>query len=182
MTLLCAPNLVASTIMALPSQIDPRKLAIQGALLEGHIAVDDLTRLSLSVEAIKDPVNVSIKFELDESKQYLATGSAAVSVKVICQRCLDLMTVDLVSDFALQIIWSEEQIPNVAPNYEPWVVIDRTADLVSAIEDELLLALPIVNYHRIDECSGEAFQDTAVDSTEEPDNYSPFSILKQLKK
>jgi uncharacterized protein len=168
--------------MALPSQIDPRKLAVQGALLEGHIPVGDLTRLSLSVEAITGPLNVSIKFGLDESKQQIATGSAAVSVKVICQRCLDLMTINLVSDFALQIICSEDQITSVAPNYEPWVVNDRIADLVSVIEDELLLALPIVNYHPIGECSGDAFQNTAVDSTEEPDNYSPFSILKQLKK
>ena len=182
MTLLCAPNLVASKIMALPSQIDPRKLAVQGALLEGHIPVGDLTRLSLSVEAITGPLNVSIKFGLDESKQQIATGSAAVSVKVICQRCLDLMTINLVSDFALQIICSEDQITNVAPNYEPWVVNDRIADLVSVIEDELLLALPIVNYHPIGECSGDAFQNKVAENIEAADNDSPFSILQQLKK
>ena len=70
------------------------------------------------------------------------------------------MSKELQAQFALQVIWSEDQIGNVAPNYEPWLVVDKTADLIPVIEDELLLALPIVNYHKPGDCWEMLFSKT----------------------
>jgi uncharacterized protein len=72
---------------------------------------------------------------------------AKISVDVICQRCLDPMSIEIKAAIALQVIWSEDRIANVSPDYEPWIVVDKIADLAVVLEDELLLALPIVNYH-----------------------------------
>ena len=168
--------------MALPTQIDPRKLAVQGIALEGEIAAKDLTRLNDSVEAVTSAMLVHLQFSLDESRQTIVTGTASVFVDVVCQRCLDLVNIEVKASVSLQVIWSEEQLANVAPNYEPWIVVDRFADLNVVIEDEILLALPIVSYHKIGECTGSAFQPKADTDLEEASVDSPFSILQQLKK
>jgi len=167
--------------MSLPAQIDPRKLALQGIILEGEIAVSDLSRLGTSVSAVSDALKLSLQFAMDESRQPIATGEASVFVDVICQRCLDRVNVELKAEIALQVVWSEDQIANVAPNYEPWIVVDKLADLYAVVEDEVLLVLPIVNYHRMGDCTGDAFFEEVDAKCEEAVVDSPFSVLKQLK-
>jgi uncharacterized protein len=167
--------------MSLPAQIDPRKLALQGAVLEGEVFATDLTRLATAVSAVTSPLKATIQFARDESGQAVATGTASVFVDVICQRCLDAVNIELHANLSLQIIWSEDQISNVAPDREPWIVVDRMADLNAIIEDEVLLALPIVNYHRAEDCTGDACFKKTDSKSEEADTYSPFGILKQLK-
>ena len=167
--------------MSLPTQIDPRKLALQGITLEGEFSAKDLPRLSASVEAVNSSISAAIEFSRDQSGQSLVKGEAKISVDVICQRCLDLVSIEIKAAIALQVIWSEDRIANVSPDYEPWIVVDKIADLAVAIEDELLLALPIVSYHDIDKCTGTAFDSKASTNEEEAVADSPFSILKQLK-
>jgi uncharacterized protein len=167
--------------MSLPAQIDPRNLSLQGIVLEGEFSASDLTRLGDSVEAITGGLRASLRFSLDESRQPLITGEASVCVDMVCQRCLDLVNVEIKADIALQVIWSEDQIANVAPDYEPWIVVDKIADLNVVIEDEVLLALPIVNYHNIEDCTGSAFISQADTDLEETVTDSPFSVLQQLK-
>ncbi|CAI8155306.1 MAG: Large ribosomal RNA subunit accumulation protein YceD [Cellvibrionales bacterium UBA7375] len=167
--------------MSLPTQIDPRKLALQGLALEGELAAKGLTRLGESVEAITGPLKASLQFSLDESRQPMVTGKASVCVDVICQRCLDIMNIEVKAAIALQVVWSEDHIANVAPDYEPWIVVDKIADLDVVIEDEILLALPIVNYHKIGECTGSALYRKADINLEEATVDSPFSVLQQLK-
>ena len=87
--------------MALPTHIDPRKLALQGYLLEGEVKCDSLTRLASSVSSICGSLEASVQFELDESRAKVARGTASVTVHAICQRCLDAVKVDLKADFAV---------------------------------------------------------------------------------
>ena len=49
-------------------------------------------------------------------------------------------------------------------------------------EDELLLALPIVNYHKPGDCTGNALQQNEAVNEEEAIADNPFSVLQQLKK
>ena len=167
--------------MALPNYIDPRKLALQGILLEGTVNVADLTRLDSSVSAIRGPLKASVQFELDESRAKVARGNVMVEVEVVCQRCLDPLVVDLQADFAAQVIWSEDHLNRVASNYEPWLVEDRMANLSELLEDEILLALPSVNYHKMGSCTGDSFMQETESSGDEAVTDSPFNILKQLK-
>ncbi len=167
--------------MSLPAQIDPRKLALQGAVLEVVVVAEDLTRLASAVSAVTGSLKANIQFAKDESGQPVATGTASVFVDVVCQRCLDAVNIELKADLSLQIIWSEDHISNVAPDREPWIVVDRIADLNAVIEDEVLLILPIVNYHSLEDCTGDACYKEADSKSEETDTNSPFSILKQLK-
>jgi uncharacterized protein len=172
--------------MALPTLVDPRKLANQGIVLEGHFEAKHLPRLALSVESIESPLSASLKFEVDEAKAKVVGGSLGIEVKVICQRCLDPVVVDLNADFAAQVIWSEDQLSSVSADREPWIVGDKMADLSELLEEEVLLALPLVNYHDQGSCTGETFlpQDASAGQTQNDEVVAdnPFNILKQLKK
>lgn len=169
--------------MALPTQIDPRKLALQGITLEGTVNVEDLPRLASSVTAIWGPLWASVQFKLDESRAKVATGNVKVLVETVCQRCLDPLEIELQADFAVQVIWSEDHLNRVASNYEPWLVVDKLASLSELLEDEILLALPLVNYHNVGECTGDTFmreEEGAAGDEVVADN--PFNVLLQLKK
>ena len=168
--------------MPLPTHIDPRKLALQGNVLEGTVNVGDLPRLESSVNSVCGPLEAKVQFGLDESRAKIVNGDARVSVETICQRCLDPLVVELTAEFAVQVIWSEDHINRVAANYEPWLVLDKMANLNELLEDEILLALPLVNYHAVGECTGDTFIEEveAVGDEIVPDN--PFNVLLQLKK
>jgi len=169
--------------MALPTQIDPHKLALQGITLEGTVNVEDLPRLASSVTAICGPLWASVQFKLDESRAKVATGNVKVLVETVCQRCLDPLEIELQADFAVQVIWSEDHLNRVATNYEPWLVVDKLASLSELLEDEILLALPLVNYHNVGECTGDTFmqeKEGAAGGEVVADN--PFNVLLQLKK
>ena len=129
------------------------------------------------------PLSATLEFTRDQSRQPLVKGEAQDIVDVICQRCLDPVSIEIKAAIALQVIWSEDRIANVSPNYEPWIVVDKIADLAVVLEDELLLALPIVNYHNPGECTGNAVDSkaTITHDDEEAVADSPFSVLKQLK-
>ena len=168
--------------MALPTQIDPRKLALQGNLLEGTVRLTDLPRLATSVNLICGPLQASIQFGLDESRAKIAQGEAKVQVETVCQRCLDPVEVQLQAKFAVQVIWSEDHLNRVAANYEPWLVVDKLANLNELLEDEILLALPLVNYHPVGECTGDTFIEGVESTGDEVVSDSPFNVLLQLKK
>jgi uncharacterized protein len=56
------------------------------------------------------------------------------------------------------------------------------ANLNELLEDEILLALPLVNYHETGECTGDTFV-TEVDAiSDEVVADNPFNVLQQLKK
>jgi uncharacterized protein len=168
--------------MALPTHIDPRKLALQGNLLEGTVNVVDLTRLESSVTAICGPLEAKIQFGLDESRAKIVEGEARVALEAVCQRCLDPVTLDLQANFTVQVIWSEDHLDRVAANYEPWIVADKLANLTELLEDEILLALPLVNYHPVGECTGDTFVDEVEATGDEVASDNPFNVLLQLKK
>ena len=92
----------------------------------------------------------------------------------------------LVADIAAQIIWSEDQIGKVSGDREPWIVGDKMVDLSAMLEDEVLLALPLVNYHEQGSCTGDTFLSQDGPGSEERDDEvvadNPFNILAQLKK
>ena len=169
--------------MALPIQIDPRKLAAQGTELDGFYHADQLQRLNSAVVAVRSPLKVVARFGVDEAGHKVVSGESEVDVDVVCQRCLDPMPLHLNPQFEVEVVWSEDQAERVARQREAWIVGDRYADFRDLLEDEILLALPLVSYHDAGKCTGDALYENEEPPVEDgavPD--SPFNVLQQLKK
>ncbi len=165
--------------ITLPKQVDPRKFAQQGVELSGVIAVDQLLRLSQSLASSDSEVDVQLVFGLDDQREKTITGNFKAEVKLVCQRCLEPVSIEVVGDLSLAVVWDEERAKNLPGHLEPWILGEGQANLYDIIEEELLLNLPLVAYHDhlcIDESllsSGEFVESEPVKN--------PFQVLEQLK-
>lgn len=169
--------------MALPTEIDPRKLASQGTCLAGDIDQKALTRVHDAVENVLGPLKVEVGFRVDESGAAIADGKLRLDVMQICQRCLEPMRNQIESSFGYQIIWSDEQIANVPVERDSWIVRDRLADLLEILEDEVLLALPITSHHQDGKCTALELAPSKFDVADQIEKHqeNPFNVLKKFK-
>lgn len=102
-------------------------------------------------------------------------------LQVTCQRCLSLMPLNLHREFNYLINdapLSEYEFSDLEENDDIDLVEPSPAmDLISLIEDELLMAMPIAPAH--DEDCSASLKDGVAQSGEKP---NPFAVLKSLIK
>lgn len=166
----------------LPKRIDPRKFAQQGVELTGKITVSDLPRVMDIATGDKGEIMVELSFTVDSEGHKVIEGKASGSVELPCQRCLDNMAFAVEAKVHLGVVWSEDQAKSLPKYLDPVIHGEGHIDLYDLIEEELLLALPMVAYHEhacIDESlyhSGEAVLDEQKGQAP-----NPFKVLEQLK-
>lgn len=164
----------------LPRQIDPRKFAQKGVTLSGTVALSDMPRLTEAVQGSAGDIEVELAFGIDEQGAKTVRGQARAEVTVICQRCLQPTQYALKADISLAVVWNEDQAKALSRNLEPWILGEGNADLYEAIEEELLLVLPMVVYHEKQCVDASALQAGEVAEPEQVSN-NPFKVLEQLK-
>jgi uncharacterized protein len=161
------------------SKFDPRKFADKGTRLVGQLPLSTCERLSEYLVDNDGMVQVSLELTLDEEKRRIVTGTAQATLKVICQRCLEPMTIDVHADYALAIVHDEEEALHIPDRCDPFMVAnDEEVSTAELIEDELIVSMPLVSYHDEKDCKGKSHYSSG-DVIEEKPN--PFSILQKLK-
>lgn len=164
----------------LPNRIDPRRSADQGVSFEDcTLTVDRLDRLTSYLVDSDGEIDVSLQFGVDDQRQRFLSGTAEVAVKMLCQRCLEPVEVELSAQLNLGIVANEEAAKNLPERYDPLVVSKDQYDPADAVEDELILTLPIIPLHDNCDVKTEYGDEQADAESESKDN--PFSILAQLK-
>ncbi len=130
----------------LPSSLDFWQMASTESQLQGCLALSTLVRLSAAIHPSDGWVNVSLQGYHDADDQPVITGRIQTTVYLTCQRCLAPMAWPLDIEVCLGLVHSDAEAARLAPTYEP-LIATRTTVLADVIEDELLLALPIVAKH-----------------------------------
>lgn len=192
----------------LPEFIEPLRLVEKRQALQGDIALSQMKRLVslLSDSADEDErangsgdsdgdVRVDLQFGVDDSGQANIRGMLTARLQLNCQRCMQPMKFDVEAHVSLAIVHNDSQAKNLPDRYEPLLLRkdDVSTDKVSLtelVEDELLLALPAIAMHKIEECpAGDELlsrhNDGSVDETVEVAKSikpNPFAVLEQLKK
>ena len=166
----------------LPKLIDPRKLAHIGQDVKGAVSTDDLPRIKALVGEGKQlrSLDASLSFGLDERRRPVMTGQCHGVLELDCLRCLLPVDYSLSTSIALAIVWDEEMAETVEGDFEPWIVGEEPANLYYAIEDEILLALPMVVYHDHQCVPKELYSVGEVEPLSD-DKANPFAALKLLK-
>jgi uncharacterized protein len=163
----------------LPRLGDPRKFALQGVRLSGHVPLSTLQRLSEVLADSQGNAGVDLEFGISDERKLVARGKAYVDLVLTCQRCLNPVTVPIEADIALAIVADEAGAKNLPRELDPWILAEEgNADLYAMVEDELLLNLPAVAYH------AEPCIDSESLSSGEPEaapKKNPFQVLEQLK-
>lgn len=132
------------------------------------------------------------KFELDFGRDGM--GSAYVDVRVqapltmLCQRSLEPFVLPLTVDSRLGLIKLERDEAALPPDCEPLLVAeDGRMNPAEVIEDELLLALPLIPIDP-DSTLPAVAQDAlnvasaSASSDDEEPAENPFAVLRELKK
>ncbi len=172
----------ASKTSVIPRKVDALKSCTQGATYEGIIMPQEMPRLSAAVVSIQREVAAKVCFFRDESNYRVVTGELDVLVSVRCERCLLALDYQLHAEMDLAIVISELQLENLPKEFEGWLLDENTdADLYEAIEEELLLALPIVSYHDEADCSAQGQYSTGDFEEPLPEKKNPFAVLGDLK-
>lgn len=167
----------------LPKYFDPRKLASHEAAIEGRLLLSQFPELSAALASNEGDAFVHLNFRVDEDRRYIATGSIKSTVLVECQRCLEPCPVELEVDLSLCFVYDEEHAKNIPSDYDPVVMTDGEVVLAEMVEQELLLALPIVAYHEESGCNPVAlkYASSTDDAPDDEIKPNPFSILAELK-
>jgi uncharacterized protein len=167
-------------------RLDMAAFAAAAATLEGHRRVADFARLrDLMPPDAPD----------DELLQWQATGDlrrpkavepevwlhlqAHGGVWMTCQRCLQPVRVAVDIDRAIRFVRGEDAAAKLdAESDEDVLELARHLDLPALLEDEVLLALPLVPRHEL--CPTVLPHAAGPDEADEP--ASPFAALEALRK
>lgn len=133
--------------MALPKYIHPIELADRGAELKGTLKLKNFTRVSEIVAEKEGEINVALKLGKDiEGIRYL-NGTITGKVELICQRCLKTLAYPIEIAVQLSPVYNEAAAQRLPERYEPLIITEDTVLLADIIEEELLLALPMIPKH-----------------------------------
>ena len=181
------------------TRLNVQALAETGAVLDQSISLHKLERLapeSIDPKA-ENTINWQAKFELRESAGGQSGGQAggqaavwvdlqaATSIDLTCQRCLTAVLTPLAVTQRYRFVDSEAiAMAEDDASEEDLLVLAPQFDLLAVLEDELLMALPLVPMHDVCPVSlalpassaGEADRAEAAD-----DKPHPFAALAGLK-
>lgn len=168
---------------SLPKYFDPRKYAHHESAIEGYLPLNQLKELCAVLASDEGDAFIHLDFRVDEDRRYIATGSLKTVVQVACQRCMEMVSQELTVDLSLAFVYDEEHAKNIPSDYDPVVMTDGEIILADMVEQEIILALPIVAYHEESGCNPTAVKyasstDDAPDDEQKP---NPFSILANFK-
>ena len=166
----------------IPPHVDPRKLADRAVTLKGELQLSELKRLVDPLEDDKGAVRASFEFGRDEQRTVVIRSELDVEVTMICQRCLEPVVLPVHSECEYAVVNEGAGTQHLPKGYDVLEVGEDPLDLLALVEEELLLALPIVPLHDLEICQPPVGPDESEPSENEVSRSNPFSVLAQLKR
>lgn len=135
----------------LPSRISLKKILDGNAFIEGLIASDRFSRLSDSVIAMDNYFDVFLKSARNLNGKIEIFLKVNGSVLMQCQRCLDNISVPIDLNTVLTVVAHDDEARASIKNQEPIIIENDALEIDTLVEDEILLALPIIAMHPLKE-------------------------------
>src|SRR3989338_4893947 len=157
--------------MLQPAAIDGLAFVRNAAVLEGQLGMESLPRLAQSGCSCS-VLDFVLTGEINERGKPALRLAVNGSVRLECQRCLGELDLPLHLEAQLELALSEAEITADEDDIER-VVAGREMRVAALVEDEVLLALPMVPKH--ERCSAAAESGGSADPT-------PFQALAALRK
>ena len=155
----------------LPGQIDPIRLAEEGARLQGSLSTRDMRRLPVIAPTA---VEIDLEFFKAAPGRWEMRGHVRAMVTLTCQRCL--APLPWLVDCAPQLRFLRSEGADASGDIEA-VTVTGPMRLSELVEDELLLALPMIPLH----AEGDDCVPAPVTGAGKGKPH-PFAALAKLKK
>jgi len=177
----------------LPEQVNHQKLGRENRKLEGTIPVSSFLRLKASLEKDIGQVNLKIEFRKGRKHTTRLIGNASADLRMMCQRCLSEMSYKVDVSVRYTVVNTEEALIELSEEEDGILCIEDRMTLVSIFEDELIVNLPMVMMHELEESLEQVSvgEDNKVgrcrvdhvndDSLIKPNTYRPFAGLADMK-
>ena len=165
----------------LPQQVTVRKLVESGAKLSGFVTDMRLPRVVEAVQRISAKIEADLYFGMDESNKMIIVVEIHGAIDLICQRCLEPVTVPLKIATTLTVVAHDEEARSCIRSHEPIVLDEGLLNVDEMLEEEILLSLPVVALHpkeSADETSLVEHEGIERRAARGLDN--PFAVLKTL--
>ncbi|HEY0229896.1 MAG TPA: YceD family protein [Dokdonella sp.] len=164
---------------ALPDRVDVARQVQAQRTFDGSLPLASMQRLRGSLANTEGEARYSLEFGRDSlGIAYLALRVEA-ALPLVCQRTLETFAYRVALDQRLGLIASEGEEAALPEGYEPLLVPDGQLDLADVIEDELILALPVVP---LKPGAPLEWKDGPVDEDAGEQRPNPFAVLGSLKK
>ncbi|MGC3982260.1 MAG: YceD family protein [Steroidobacteraceae bacterium] len=147
--------------------VDATVLAHGGLTWEHEFSDTRFERLTDVAVSNKPAVAVELQFDTLD-KRPVIHGELQGKVELICQRCLTSMQYPVHESFDLMLIDSEAELALVPESHEPWIANASRLDAFDLVEEQLLLALPLIAKHEDErECASNIAASSAMDDAVE---------------
>jgi uncharacterized protein len=172
-----------------PKRLDVAAFAAAGDQLEGRWSAEQLARLTSATGAPAEGARAGIGWQVHGERAALGNAGlqpsldirADTEVTLECQRCLQPMTLPLHAERRIFFVEGEDAAAALdAESEDDVLALTPALDFEALIEDELLLALPLIPRH--DVCPQplpRPFVDQ--DAVDQPADH-PFAALAALKR
>ena len=154
----------------LPKYIDPARLASKRDSIAGKLMPGEISRLAALYRAEAE-VEVDLKFTLASQGRIAVSGSLRTQLSAQCQRCLQPVYLNIAHDIDVVVVDSEaiggfnKQIP--VDGFDDAVEYQSKLNVYELVEDELVLASPIIPQHERGMCAMPKENEATEASTED---------------
>ena len=174
-----------------PLHLDVERFARESGALQGAWPLEAFERLTDSQAERQAPAGRQVQWQAGgqrfervgaPAEVWLHLGAHA-TVRLVCQRCLQAMDVPLEIDRSFRFVRHENEAAELdAQVDEDVLVLSRSLDLQELVEDELLLALPLVPRHENCRHPAAGLAETPAADEAAAERPHPFAALAALKR
>jgi uncharacterized protein len=136
---------------------DLESLANRGVTLGGELDIGLLTRLKDLLHSDAGSVSATLGFQQRGDGWLGVELDYRADVELVCQRCLEPFRQEL-ADNVNVVVADAAALPAATPaGFEPFELADGRLQPAELIEDELIVAIPLVPKHaRVEDCGSLA--------------------------
>lgn len=166
----------------LPELIYPLQLARSGRSLQGQIPVARMWRLAETLCSTAGEIVIDLRLRRGDYGRIYLEGVIHGELQLVCQRCLEPFPWAAYCEVRLGLVPTLMSEAQLEPGYEPLVAEeDSPLSLVTVVEDELILGLPIVPMHAESQCPRAVLSEAAAELDSDKKE-SPFAVLNNLNR
>ncbi len=163
--------------------MDPVRTAQKLLDYQGVYTPEQVERVAESVVSVDSDVECSMSFAIDSQRLAVLQGTADVQVTFRCQRCNQTFPHSVHVSYCFSPVSSDEQAEVLPEAYELVDIDDfGEIDLLAVIEDEIILALPVVPVHDSEHCEVSEADIVFGKLPSEAEKPNPFAVLASLKR
>lgn len=161
----------------LPEHIDFHRFAEQAVQLAGIVPLKEMSRLRGSLHDDGGNVSVDLQFGIDEEGLCFVEGNLQTRLSLQCQRCMQPLIYEIISEFMLGIVGSLEEADALPERYEAVMTEQGMLAIRDMIEDEIILNLPAIPMHLPEDCQVKM----PLAASYKGEGEHPFQVLQLLK-